>query len=131
MTVKERNKAIEYLKGIQNRYINIKDDKIVVNETLEFWLLEVIIRELKKETVSKQAYDHEHLLRKTFETRIDELERRIETLKRKSPTGKWRKEYTGCMYDVCSECGQKVTSGYFEFNYCPNCGAYMKEREDK
>lgn len=44
--------------------------------------------------------------------------------------GKWRKEYIGCMYDVCSECGQKVISGYFEFNYCPNCGARMEGEEN-
>jgi hypothetical protein len=43
--------------------------------------------------------------------------------------GKWRKEYIGCMYDVCSECGQKVTTGYFEFKYCPFCGARMEGEE--
>ena len=41
--------------------------------------------------------------------------------------GKWREKYIGgCMYDVCSECGQKITTGYFKFNYCPNCGAEMQ-----
>jgi len=43
--------------------------------------------------------------------------------------GKWKKEYFGAMYDTCSECGRRVTSGYFEFNYCPNCGAEMESEE--
>lgn len=130
MTGNERDAAIKYLEGIQNRYKKIKDNNIALSS--EFCILDMIIKELKKETVSKQSYNHEYLLRKEFEIRIDKLERLIETLKRKSPVGEWRKEYIGCMYDVCSECGQKVTSGYFEFKYCPNCGAYMRaeERED-
>lgn len=43
--------------------------------------------------------------------------------------GKWSEEYMGCMYDVCSECGQKVTTGFFKFKYCPCCGARMEEEE--
>lgn len=43
--------------------------------------------------------------------------------------GKWKKEYFGAMYDTCSECGQRVITGYFEFNYCPNCGAEMESEE--
>jgi hypothetical protein len=56
----------------------------------------------------------------------------IESLSPVTPTrkkGKWRKEYWGAMYDTCSECRQRVISGYFEFNYCPNCGAEMEGEE--
>ena len=44
--------------------------------------------------------------------------------------GKWIKLYFGSMYDICSECGQKVTTGYFEYNYCPSCGAEMEGEVD-
>lgn len=42
---------------------------------------------------------------------------------------KWVKLYFGSMYDICSECGQRVTTGYFEYNYCPSCGAEMENVE--
>lgn len=29
--------------------------------------------------------------------------------------------------DICSECGQ-IRRGYSSWNYCPNCGAKMKEK---
>lgn len=45
--------------------------------------------------------------------------------------GKWVKEYIGCTYDVCSECKQKITTGYFEYNYCPNCGAKMESEVEE
>lgn len=57
----------------------------------------------------------------------------IRTLPPVKPTrkkGKWRKEYFGAMYDTCSECGQRVITGYFEYNYCPNCGAEMESEEN-
>lgn len=40
--------------------------------------------------------------------------------------GRWIEEYIGGPYDVCSECRQKLTKGYFKYNYCPNCGAKME-----
>lgn len=43
---------------------------------------------------------------------------------------KWIKLYFGSMYDICSECGQRVTTGYFEYNYCPSCGAEMTAEEN-
>jgi hypothetical protein len=71
-------------------------------------------------------------LYKYLSSKYDEIEDILEIIENQPelkaiPVGEWRKEYIGCMYDVCSECGQKVTSGYFEFKYCPNCGAYMKK----
>ena len=41
--------------------------------------------------------------------------------------GKWIDESLGDMMCVCSICGQKITKGYFSHNFCPNCGADMKE----
>lgn len=43
--------------------------------------------------------------------------------------GKWESKFVGDMLDVCSECGQKVTSGHFQYNFCPNCGAKMGVEE--
>lgn len=56
----------------------------------------------------------------------------VQALPSVTPTrkkGKWIKLYFGSMYDICSECGQKVTTGYFEYNYCPSCGAEMGSEE--
>lgn len=53
----------------------------------------------------------------------------LPTIESGRKTAKWKTEYAGCYYDTCSECGQRVTSGYFKFNYCPNCGAKMVSEE--
>ena len=50
----------------------------------------------------------------------------IKALEQEPRKGHWIEEYIGDMYDVCSECGHKITKGYFTYNYCPNCGAKMK-----
>jgi len=69
-----------------------------------------------------------------YEQFIDRLVRQLKNLPSLTSTrkiGKWKQEYLGCMYDVCSECGQKVTKGFFKYNYCPNCGADMRESEER
>jgi len=51
-----------------------------------------------------------------YEQFIDRLVRQLKNLPSLTSTrkiGKWKQEYLGCMYDVCSECGQKVTKGFF------------------
>lgn len=60
-----------------------------------------------------------------------ELEKILRRGMQERKKGKWREKYIGgCMMDVCSECGQKITTGYFKFNYCPNCGAEMVEDKE-
>ena len=69
-----------------------------------------------------------------YEQFIDRLVRQLKNLPSLTSTrkiGKWKQEYLGCMYDVCSECGQKITKGFFKYNYCPNCGADMRESEER
>lgn len=44
--------------------------------------------------------------------------------------GRWTtKEGDVAFYDVCSACGAKVLHKYPYWNYCPNCGADMRENE--
>ena len=62
--------------------------------------------------------------------------------------GKWieteeRKTYIGADWDadpivpvkyrlpMCSICGKEFGTGAFDYNFCPNCGADMREREGK
>ena len=42
-------------------------------------------------------------------------------------TGRWivKKDSQGCMFGECTCCGMKQYAG--RTDYCPNCGAYMKE----
>ena len=43
--------------------------------------------------------------------------------------GRWiTKEGDVAFYDVCSVCGAKVLHRYPYWNFCPNCGEYMKEK---
>ena len=42
------------------------------------------------------------------------------------PQGKWKPKHNG--YWTCSECGLSFLF-YAKGNFCPNCGADMRERE--
>ena len=51
--------------------------------------------------------------------------------------GRWIS--SGCGFDCCSECRKVYADGYFtamgikprsQFNYCPNCGANMRGKEE-
>lgn len=47
--------------------------------------------------------------------------------------GRWieQEKYTfGVMYD-CSICGSRILDNGHSWNYCPNCGAKMDEKEDR
>lgn len=47
------------------------------------------------------------------------------------PKGKWvnSKCRDGCYLPCCSVCGES-SGTYYEYNYCPNCGAKMEEVEN-
>jgi predicted RNA-binding Zn-ribbon protein involved in translation (DUF1610 family) len=101
MTQKEKNEIIKIFENTRSNYLNAENDIVCVGEEL-FHALDIVIKELKNSPPV------------------------ISTRK----VGKWKQEYIGCMYDVCSECGQKVTKGFFKYNYCPNCGAKMKTKSE-
>ena len=62
---------------------------------------------------------------------VEELLKKIwKQVEQEPKTGHWIEEYIGCMYDVCSECGQKVTTGHFKYNFCPHCGARMVKPQE-
>lgn len=42
--------------------------------------LDMAIKSLEQETVSRESYEHEYLLRKEFELKIDELQRQLKAL---------------------------------------------------
>lgn len=44
--------------------------------------------------------------------------------------GKWIRYPKFCKMQ-CSKCGQKYRTDFAPKNYCPNCGADMRESEDK
>lgn len=65
----------------------------------------------------------------------DALNKAIDALE-KQKTGKWIQKWgvvdekTGkiCWRDSCSNCGN---FGHKDMNYCPNCGAKMKDKADE
>ena len=68
---------------------------------------------------------------------LDGLREAIEALKEQRPHGEWveSKERKGHFY--CSECVQQDESGKwrelfdYKYNFCPNCGADMREGGEK
>lgn len=57
----------------------------------------------------------------------------IEALSNERPKGRWGEPYEIRGFDIvgrdCSECG--YTSGELGSNFCPNCGADMREGEEE
>lgn len=119
------------------------DDKCIVDEDMYKKIMNAIrhhsikIKSKEKETtdnyVSRKEVEYiitsGKYLNESYEQFIDRLVKELKNLPPVTSThkvGKWKQEYLGCMYDVCSECGQKVTSGHFKYNYCPNCGIKME-----
>ena len=55
------------------------------------------------------------------------------------PKGEWIEEYHGNGWNdywdyICSNCGKKYERAdaiLYKANFCPNCGANMREKEDK
>ena len=46
--------------------------------------------------------------------------------------GEWKRRLVDNGFNadwVCSECGYRVKTDFVDYNYCPNCGADMRERE--
>ena len=46
--------------------------------------------------------------------------------------GEWKRRIVDNGFNadwVCSECGYRVKTDFVDYNFCPNCGADMRERE--
>lgn len=65
-----REEAVEILQGAIKKP-NTKDGYLGQ-------AIDMAIKALEQETVSKEDYDHEYFLRKEFELKIDELQRQLE-----------------------------------------------------
>lgn len=78
ITPREKENVIEVLQKIQNDYIIY--DGYYPQCTEEWYVLDEAIKELKKETVPREVYEHEYTLRKNLETEILHLKRIINNL---------------------------------------------------
>ena len=100
-------------------------------------ILDLAIKALEQETVSKESYDHEYFLRKKMEAEIDHLRRHISkletqiTLEQEPRKGEWLRmsdlsEKEDDRYQ-CSYCGNvvhyKSKMDLYTFNsWCGRCG---------
>jgi hypothetical protein len=62
--------------------------------------------------------------------------RNLPSAQSKQKKGKWhRRFYPQVEMMVCSECQEEFSydaeTGVRDYNYCPNCGAYMRGEEDE
>lgn len=51
----------------------------------------------------------------------------IQKIEQEPKKGRWTRDY------ICSNCGCKIYPidiDFGDFNYCPNCGSYMKEDKE-
>ena len=65
-----------------------------------------------------------------------ECARRIEAIPAVSdrPKGEWKRRLVDNGFNadwVCSECGYRVKIDFVSFNFCPNCGADMRGKDDE
>ena len=65
---------------------------------------------------------------------LEDFEVAIKALEQEPRKGQWiiveelQGEWEGTKKYACNKCGEKV--GVFKSNYCPNCGADMREVEE-
>jgi hypothetical protein len=97
------------------RYIDA--DKLKQDDELTLWLSMNPIRTGKE-------------LKRFSQLFVDKIDKTPTEDVRPVVRGKWIDEFLGDMMCVCSICGQKITKGYFSHNFCPNCGADMREVEE-
>ena len=75
----------------------------------------------------------ENLENEGGDVHLQALDMAIEALSRDRPPGEWvnreRCQVDEDAYEVatCSECGAEITIEYPDDNYCPSCGATMKD----
>lgn len=120
----ERDEAIEILERMQSR---IENDS--------FWLaLDLAIETLEGKEIKKNVVNViPQECMKILSDAVMEAIRSIDwiTLGEKMserPTGRWLEGYHDSFETLdCSECGYVRNERYSKLNYCPNCGAKMKE----
>ena len=83
------------------------------------------------------AYGDWYVEEGTAEGFIGTVKQLLESLPSAQPErkkGKWipHEDDDGEHYgDKCSECGEWYVMPYGKTNFCPHCGAYMRDGEDK
>lgn len=134
-----RQEAIEILRDTPIAISSSREDDIC---SLYAMAQNMAIEALEQETVSRETYTHEYCLRKAFEMKVFELEKKI--TEQEPKRGKWVDRASELNADfrrhdfVCSECAH--TANYFvggsedwwdmeKPKYCPNCGARMESDE--
>ena len=58
--------------------------------------------------------------------------RKIPSIDIELKRGEWKRRIVDNGFNadwVCSECGYRVKTDFVDYNFCPNCGADMRERE--
>lgn len=124
-----REELIKELDGIVPK--NPKSDWSIYQRKI----VDLAIKALEQETVSKESYDHEYFLRKEFELKIDKLQRQLEEQESK---GHWidtnEKGFVYHRIYKCSHCGATVCE-YPEnmheskYKYCSSCGSRNEVEE--
>lgn len=76
--------ATNVLKEFIETYIKSHGEEDVITvqlDNIDIEAFSTIIKELEKETVSKEDYDYEYLLRKELDLKVWKLERQLEDIK--------------------------------------------------
>ena len=63
---------------------------------------------------------------------VDALKYDVPTIEPKR--GEWKRRIVDNGFNadwVCSECGYRVKTDFVDYNFCPNCGADMREVRDE
>ena len=87
-----REEAKEWLKAIKEKYIHGGDEDY---DEKRKEAIDIAIKALEQETVSKESYDHEYFLRKELEIKVARLEQQDPIL------DKIRAEIDGLTYYWC------------------------------
>ena len=85
--------------------------------------------EPKAKVIAQVTFDEE----KMREIVKEAVERFKEEYEIEPKRGEWKRRIVDNGFNadwVCSECGYRIKTDFVDYNFCPNCGADMRERKE-
>lgn len=94
-------------------------------------MISELVKEMRNEAQEVRLCSNECESAELLDRAADTIEMLSEKV-REPKRGDWKRRLVDNGFNadwVCSECGYRVKTDFVDYNYCPNCGADMRERD--
>lgn len=80
----------------------------------------------------RELFDNEKIAKEIYSYLCDGLEE-CEEVEPERENGRWQVDPSGYGFWICSACGfvSEASGADLLYNFCPNCGADMRERKEE